>query len=70
VPYSIPPKFKHLGGIKMSTDKRKQQQIIRAAQQLAMLATLLAKGLITEYDYQILKDTIYRDYPVITGIIS
>lgn len=54
----------------MSKDERKKQQLIRAAQQLAMLATLLAKGLITEYEYQIVKDTIHKDYPVITGIIS
>lgn len=70
MPCSIPPKFKHLGGLIMSKDNRKQQQIMRAAQQLAMLATLLAKDLITEKEYEIVKETIYRDYPVITGIIS
>lgn len=59
-----------MGGFKMSKDERKQQQILRAAQQLAMLATLLANGLIKEHEYQKVKDTIYRDYPVITGIIS
>lgn len=47
-----------------------QEQVIRASQQLAMLATLLAHKLITEQDYRIVKDTIYRDYPVIVGIIS
>lgn len=59
-----------MGGFKMSKDERKQQQIIRAAQQLAMLATLLAKDLITEKEYEVVKATIHKDYPVITGIIS
>lgn len=44
--------------------------LIRASQQLAMLATLLSKKIITEQQYQIVKDTIYRDYPAITGLIA
>lgn len=57
-----------LGGIKMSKDERKQQQIIRASKQLAMLATLRLKGLITEQEYDIVVASIYRDYPVIVGL--
>ena len=57
-----------LGGIKMSKDERKQQQIIRASKQLAMLATLRLKGLITEQEYDIVVASIYRDYPVIAGV--
>ncbi|WP_103202062.1 conjugal transfer protein [Herbinix hemicellulosilytica] len=49
----------------MSTEVSKQTQIMRASKQLAMLALLLSKGLITERDYDIIKSTIYRDYPVI-----
>lgn len=52
----------------MSKDERKQQQIIRASKQLAMLATLLMKGLITEQEYDKVKETIYRDYPVVVGL--
>ena len=52
----------------MSKDERKQQQIIRASKQLAMLATLLMKGLITEQEYDIVVASIYRDYPVIVGL--
>lgn len=40
-------------------------QILRAAQQLAMLATLMAKGLISVQTYEAIKATIYRDYPMI-----
>ena len=57
-----------LGGIKMSKDERKQQQIMRASKQLAMLATLRLKGLITEQEYDIVVASIYRDYPVIVGL--
>lgn len=52
----------------MSKDERKQQQIIRASKQLAMLATLLMKGLITEQEYDIVVASIYRDYPVIVDV--
>jgi len=52
----------------MSKDERKQQQIMRASKQLAMLATLRLKGLITEQEYDIVVASIYRDYPVIAGL--
>ncbi|WP_117407247.1 conjugal transfer protein [Acetivibrio straminisolvens] len=52
----------------MSKDERKQQQIIRASKQLAMLATLRLIGLITEQEYDIVVASIYRDYPVIVGL--
>ena len=68
MPCSIPLKFHDLGGIEMSKDERKQQQIIRASKQLAMLATLRLKGLITEQEYDIVVASIYRDYPVIAGL--
>ena len=67
MPCSIPLKFHDLGGIKMSANEHKQQQIIRASKQLAMLATLRLKGLITEQEYDIVVASIYRDYPVIVG---
>jgi len=60
--------FSDLGGMKMSANERKQQQIIRASKQLAMLATLRLKGLITEQEYDIVVASIYRDYPVIAGL--
>lgn len=47
----------------------KQVQILKAAQQLAMLATLMAKGLISEQTYEAIKASIYRD-PMIVGTIK
>ena len=52
----------------MSANERKQEQIMKAAKQLAMLATLRLKGLITEQEYDIVVASIYRDYPVIAGV--
>ena len=52
----------------MSANEHKQQQIIRASKQLAMLATLRLKGLITEQEYDIVVASIYRDYPAIVGL--
>lgn len=52
----------------MSENVRKQEKIVRASKQLAMLATLLMKGLITEQEYDKVKETIYRDYPAVVGL--
>lgn len=52
----------------MAKDDSTQGKILRASKQLAMLTTLYMNGLIKEQDYEKVKESIYRDYPIIVGI--
>lgn len=57
-----------VGGEKMAKDDNTQGKILKASKQLAMLTTLYMNGLIKEQDYEKVKVSIYRDYPVVAGI--
>ena len=52
----------------MAKDDNTQGKILKASKQLAMLATLYMNGLLKEQDYEKVKESIYRDYPIIAGV--
>jgi hypothetical protein len=59
-----------VGGEEMAKDDSTQGKILKASKQLAMLTTLYMNGLLKEQDYEKVRESIYRDYPIIAGINS